>query len=407
MVPDVGMNLVGEIYWSGAARQGDHLALRSEHVDLLKKQIHFERVEKILRVLYFRLSFQQTPDPAQMIFLIFGFFHAILVLPVRRNALLRDLVHFPAAYLHLHPLTAGTVHRGVQGLVHVGLGHGDVVLESSRNGTPQRMHQTQRGVTILDRIGDHPDADEIVDILQVNLLEHHFFVDAVIMFGPSAHHSLDLHRGQLLFHCLANSFNQNDALILALVHAVLNGLVFFRLNVLEGPVFQLRLQPANAQAVGDGGIDIQGFSGNATLLLGRHGPEGPQIMSPVCELDHNHANVMRHSQNHLAIVLRLLFFLAGELDLADLGHPFDHVINFFTEHLFDFFFGGQGVFQRVVQESRRHGLLIHLQTRQVVRHLHRMRKIGLSRLSALATMRFRGKEVGIQDDVYIRFRVIR
>ena len=43
----------------------------------------FERIEKILRILYFRLRFQQMPDPTQMIFFIFGLFLAVFILPMR------------------------------------------------------------------------------------------------------------------------------------------------------------------------------------------------------------------------------------------------------------------------------------------------------------------------------------
>ena len=54
---------------------------------------------------------------------------ALLVAPVGGHPVLRVLVHLVGADLHLEGLAFGADQRGVQGLVAVGLGGGDVVVE--------------------------------------------------------------------------------------------------------------------------------------------------------------------------------------------------------------------------------------------------------------------------------------
>ena len=77
---------------------------------------------------------------------------ALLVAPVRRDAELRRAVHVARADLDLQRLAARAHDRGVQRLVHVRLGHGDVVLEPAGDRRPQRVHGAQRAVAVAQRL---------------------------------------------------------------------------------------------------------------------------------------------------------------------------------------------------------------------------------------------------------------
>ena len=56
-------------------------------------------------------------------------------------------MHAGRANLHLDGLALVGDHGGMQALVAVGFGHGDVILETARNWRPDRMHNPQRVVT--------------------------------------------------------------------------------------------------------------------------------------------------------------------------------------------------------------------------------------------------------------------
>ncbi len=64
-----------------------------------------------------------------------------LVEPVRRNAVLSLLVHLVGTNLNLERARGGTNNRGMQRLIVVELGHGDVVLEAPWHGVPQGVHR--------------------------------------------------------------------------------------------------------------------------------------------------------------------------------------------------------------------------------------------------------------------------
>ena len=78
------------------------------------------------------------------------------------------MVHLFRADLNLDPLFFRADDRGVQALIHVGLGHGDVILELARHGFPQGMHQSQHGVAFAQIVHDHPEGDHVKDLITLS-----------------------------------------------------------------------------------------------------------------------------------------------------------------------------------------------------------------------------------------------
>src|SRR5256885_1059801 len=82
-----------------------------------------------------------------------------------------------------------------------------------------------------------------------------------------------------------------------------------RLQVAEGEVLELDLDPLDAEPVGERRVDVESLLRDAVLRLGLHVLEGPHVVGPVGELDEDDANVLRHRDQHLAEVLGLLLLL--------------------------------------------------------------------------------------------------
>ena len=107
---------------------------------------------------------------------------------MRGHALFGDAVHFLRANLHFKRLP-GMDHRGVQRLIQIGPRHGDVILEPAGHGTPHLMDHAQRRVAIADRVGDHANGEQIVNLIDRAMLAQTFLVnrvqalDAAIDFG--------------------------------------------------------------------------------------------------------------------------------------------------------------------------------------------------------------------------------
>ena len=94
-------------------------------------------------------------------------------------------MHFVGSDLDLKGLACRADEGCVQGLIHVCLGHGNVVLEPARDGLIHLMNGAEHCIAVPDRADDHADSKEIVDLLQRLFLVEHLAVDAEEMFDTS------------------------------------------------------------------------------------------------------------------------------------------------------------------------------------------------------------------------------
>ena len=61
----------------------------------------------------------------------------------------------------------------MEGLIEIGLGHGDEIAEALGDGGPFLMDDPQGGIAVLDGVGDDPEGEEIVDLAEIDLLSLH------------------------------------------------------------------------------------------------------------------------------------------------------------------------------------------------------------------------------------------
>ena len=86
--------------------------------------------------------------------------------------------------------------------------------------------------------------------------------------------------------------------------------VIFRVQVLEGEVFQLAAQFTHAETVRDGRVDVHRFLRDALALFRLEVLQRPHVVQTVGEFDEDDANIVDHRQQHLAHVFGLLLFRA-------------------------------------------------------------------------------------------------
>src|SRR2546428_7443323 len=147
LVADFGVNHVGKINGGGATRKLEHAPFRRERVDFDRRQIDFQRGEKFSGFLKLLGPFDELAHPGDALVVIFRSWLAALVFPVRGNAFLRDAMHFLRADLYLERLAA-VEHAGVERLIKIRAGNGDVVLEAAGDGAPDVVDDTESRVTI-------------------------------------------------------------------------------------------------------------------------------------------------------------------------------------------------------------------------------------------------------------------
>ncbi len=227
-----------------------------------------------------------------------------------------------------------TDHGGVEGLIAVRLRQADVVLEPSGDGAKGVMHHRKGAVAAVHGGAENADGGDVVELVKRLLLALHLAPDPVKMLGPATHLAGVQPRGRQAFPQQGCGDPQALFPLAALRgHRLLDLPESLRLQHLERQVFQLPLEPPDAEAIGQGGIDLTGFAGNALLLLRLEGAEGAHVVQPISEFHQHNADVAGHGEKHPPQIFRLGFGVVGEMNAPELGHAFHQRPNLGAEVL--------------------------------------------------------------------------
>ena len=121
--------------------------------------------------------------------------------------------------------------------------------------------------------------------------------------------------------------------------------------IFEGEVLELGFDGKQSQAVGQRGVDVEGFTGNLVLLAGEHGAEGAHVVQAVGHLDEDDPNVFRHGEQQPAEILGLGRGLVAKDTARDFGESIDYRGYLFAKMILDILDGVFGIFDHVVQQG--------------------------------------------------------
>ena len=396
------MDGVGEVDGGGPGGQALHVPVGGEHKHLVGEHVHPEGADKLVRVGVL-LALQQLAHPLEFPLgaqPLVG--QPLLVFPVGGHAVLRRLVHLPGADLHLEGDALPAHHGGVQGLVAVGLGGADIVLEPAQHRLEHVVDTAQHVIAGGYVVHDHPEGVQVEDFIEGFALGVHFAVDGIDVLEPPVHPAFHpLLRQPLLdvgLHVVHKAGVEGGDVGQLRLHIV----VAHRVQVLQGQVLQLPLQLLHAQAVGDGGVDLHGLQGLLLLLGVGLVLEGAHIVQPVAQLDEDDPHVLGHGHEHLAKVLHLLVLPGGILHPGELGDALHQVGDLGGEQPGDVVVGGVGVLNAVVEEGRDDGVLVQLQLVDDLRHGDGVDDIGLPAFAQLGPVVVVGIFKGCADALSVR-----
>jgi len=328
----------------------------------------------------------------------------LLVLPVGGHAVLGAPVHREGADLQLDRLAVRPDHRGVQRLVHVELGHRDVVLEPARDRVPSRVHRAQGGVAVADRVDEDADAHEVVDVGEVPTSHDHLLVDRVVVLGPSGDRGVDLGCAQVLLDLVDDPGQVLVAAGGALGDQPDDLVVHLGVERGERQVLQLPLDGVHPEPVSQRGVDLQRLAGLAVGGLPADVAPGAGVVQPVGQLDDQDPDVPAHGDDHLAHGLGLGG--VAVLDLVKLGDPVHQASDLVAE------LGAQrlqrvvGVLDGVVQQGGSDGGRRHPELGEDAGHGQRVSDVGVPALALLTPVGALGDDVGLLDQRDISPRVV-
>src|SRR5882724_4602470 len=406
VLADLGVDRVGEVEGRRAVRERLHVALGREDVHLVREEVDPDRVHELLRVLRILLRLDQLAQPHERLVELVLARLPLLVEPVRRDPLLGDAVHLAGPDLDLDGVALGPDDRRVQRLVHVDLRHRDEILEAPRHRLPQRVDDAEGAVAVAHRGRDDTDGRQIVDLVELTALIVHLLPDRVEVLGPAPDLRVDPDLGELPLEDRDHLVDVRLALEAALGDALLEVDVVARVERAEGQVLELGLHLGHAQPMRQGRVDVECLLGDLLAPVGRQVVERAHVVEPVGELDHEHAEVARHRDEHLPEVLGLTLLARGEGQLADLGDAVDELRDLAAELALEVGLGRGGVLQDVVEQAGGHGGDVHLEVDEEVGDLEGMAEVRLAGGALLPLVRGGRKPIGASEDVEISARLV-
>ena len=170
-----------------------------------------------------------------------------------------------------------------------------------------------------------------------------------------------------------------------------NLLVPLLIQVAEGQVVQLPFDLPDAQPVGQGRVNIQGFLCDTPPFLCRQCVQGQHVMESVGQLDQNHPDVFRHGHQHLAQalgvqavwVVRQVAARPGRLletgvQPSELGNPVHQFGYLRAETVFQLLAGNAAVLHHIVQEGGHDGVNIQVEVGEEEGGFQRMGDVGVA-----------------------------
>ena len=394
---DLGVHRIGKVDGRGARTEHLHLAGRREDEDLAVVQVDLHGFEELLGVGQVVLlgPVERAPQPCELVvealrgaLLVAVGVARLLVEPVGGNAVLGVLVHLLGADLHLEGAARRTDDRGVQRLVHVELGHCDVVFEAPGHGRPQGVDGSENAVALTHVVGDDAQRNEVVDLAEVLTLVLHLHIDGVEVLGP-AHDAemLDLGLRELVAQDGLDRLQVRLALGARLGHHARDLAVLRGIQVEERQVLKLPLDGADAQAVCQGRVDAHRLVGLEDAAVLRDGHERAHVVQAVGQLDDDDADVLGHGEEHLAQVERLLLGQARHGDVRELRHAVNQLGDLGPKELGELIERGIGVFDGVMEKARAQHVNVGVEVlRQDDGDFHRVVDVRLARLALLVAM---------------------
>ena len=406
-VADPRVNRVCKVQGRRAPRQLHDIAPRREAEHLVGVHLHLDVFQELVVVLRRVEPFREAGNPLGRIDRERVLRpHAVAVRPVGRHAGLGNLVHRLGPDLDLDPLGVAPGDGRVKRTVPVRLRLADVVLEPARHRAPPPVHRAQRGVAVRIGADDQPEPVDVGKPGEPHLLLLHLAPDGVRLLCAPEHPGLDPGFLELLLHVGRDPADHVPGLFLKRYEAPHDRVARLGIQDPEREVLEFVAHRLHAHPARERRVDVHGLARLLLLLFRRHGPDGAHVVEPVGELDENHAQVLRHRDEQLAEVLRLLRLRRRELEVRELRDAVDQSGDLGAELALHLFTGGSRILDRVVEQRRDDGGVIQPLLGQDRRDRDRMREVRLARSPALALVHALAVRIGPADQVSVGLRIV-
>src|SRR5580704_13205516 len=146
------------------------------------------------------------------------------------------------------------------------------------------MHDTERAVAVLDRVHEHADGDDVVDLAEFLLAPDHLLVDAVRVLGATCDLRLHAQGRELATEDLGDVAHEGVPLLAAAGESRLDQVIVVRVELNECKVFELALDLPDAESMRERRVDVQGLATDAEPALGGMAVDRAHVVESIAEL---------------------------------------------------------------------------------------------------------------------------
>ena len=183
------------------------------------------------------------------------------------------------------------------------------------------MDDAEGGIALQLRVHDDADGVEVVDLVEALVLLEHLAVDRIDGLHAAFEGEVDVVFLELFRHVGAGVFDEVLVLTVLALDVARDLRVADGIEVGQREVFELLLDALHAETVRERRVDVHGLERRGPPLRLRLHAERAHVVQAVAELDEDHADVLRHGEQHFADVFDVRLFLVLDVDDLHLGQP--------------------------------------------------------------------------------------
>lgn len=222
--------------------------------------------------------------------IIFGEF-LFVVIKTGSETTFGIFVHGLSADLEFDYLFVWSDDGGVERLITVLFGDGEIIFDASSHGSIERMDESEGEIAVGDVVDDDAESDKVVDFIDVLIVFGELFVEGIDGLGAPVYFEGNFFGGEEVGDLFANLGKSLGGGFGVGLEEDFELVVAFFVDIGEGEVGEFDAEFAHVEAIGERGEDFEGLFGDLFLLVGGEGGEGAEIVEAIGEFDDEDANV--------------------------------------------------------------------------------------------------------------------
>ena len=183
----------------------------------------------------------------------------LFVAPMRSNTEFGKFMHGSSADLNFNRPAELIGNDGMERLITIGLGIGNIVVILLRQNREVLLHNRERFIALLNGFDDDSYGPDVKELIKAQVLALHLFPNGIDMLRPARHLGLNTVRNHQRLDLLHRQSHEFQTFLTRLIEFSSNLVIFGRMRKAKREVFELPLDLPNTESISQGRINGERF----------------------------------------------------------------------------------------------------------------------------------------------------